>query len=93
MSSIQMYAMCWYEATFSSPAHCLAEGFCIAIVEAASCGLYVLSTKVGGVSEVLPPHMISLAQPKSDDLEEKLTHAMLHLKRTPSRHTKRLWLL
>ncbi|KAM9978748.1 hypothetical protein ACTFIY_012504 [Dictyostelium cf. discoideum] len=61
----------------------LTEAFCIAIVEAASCGLYVVSTKVGGVPEVLPPHMISLAQPKSDDLEEKLTDAIINLKSTP----------
>ncbi|EFA80496.1 GlcNAc transferase [Heterostelium album PN500] len=61
----------------------LTEAFCIAIVEAASCGLYVVSTKVGGVPEVLPPHMISLAQPKSEDLEEKLTNAILQLKHTP----------
>ncbi|KYR01220.1 GlcNAc transferase [Tieghemostelium lacteum] len=61
----------------------LTEAFCIAIVEAASCGLYVVSTKVGGVPEVLPPHMISLAQPKSDDLEEKLTMAINKLRYVP----------
>ncbi len=42
----------------------LTEAFCIAIVEAASCGLLVVSTKVGGVPEVLPPHMLRLAEPK-----------------------------
>ena len=31
----------------------LTESFCIAILEAACCGLFVCSTKVGGVSEVL----------------------------------------
>ena len=31
----------------------LTESFCIAILEAASCGLYVCSTDVGGVGEVL----------------------------------------
>ncbi|KAJ1339419.1 hypothetical protein BSLG_005985 [Batrachochytrium salamandrivorans] len=36
----------------------LTEAFCIAIVEAASCGLLVVSTKVGGVPEVLPDDMI-----------------------------------
>ncbi|EGG18823.1 GlcNAc transferase [Cavenderia fasciculata] len=61
----------------------LTEAFCIAIVEAASCGLYVVSTKVGGVPEVLPHHMMSLAQPVSEDLEEKLTLAILQLKSTP----------
>ena len=38
----------------------LTESFCLAILEAASCGLFVVSTKVGGVPEVLPPHMIYL---------------------------------
>lgn len=32
----------------------LTEAFCIAIVEAACCGLVVVSTNVGGVTEVLP---------------------------------------
>ena len=46
----------------------LTEAFCIAIVEAASCGLYVVSTNVGGVPEVLPPHMVSLCNPNPKDL-------------------------
>ena len=41
----------------------LTEAFCIAILEAASCGLLCVSTNVGGVSEVLPPDMILLADP------------------------------
>lgn len=41
----------------------LTEAFCIAIVEAASCGLLVVSTRVGGVPEVLPEHMIIFAEP------------------------------
>ncbi len=44
----------------------LTEAFCIAIVEAACTGLYVVSTRVGGVPEVLPSHMISLADPEPD---------------------------
>jgi phosphatidylinositol glycan class A protein len=44
----------------------LTEAFCIAIVEAASCGLLVVSTKVGGVPEVLPNDMIILAKPDVD---------------------------
>ncbi len=36
----------------------LTEAFCIAIVEAASCGLFVVSTNVGGVPEVLPDDLI-----------------------------------
>merc|ERR1712048_1439079 len=39
----------------------LTESFCIAILEAACCGLLVVSTDVGGVPEVLPPHMAYLA--------------------------------
>ncbi|KAK3729006.1 hypothetical protein QZH41_011462, partial [Actinostola sp. cb2023] len=41
----------------------LTEAFCMAIVEAASCGLLVVSTSVGGVPEVLPSDMIRLAEP------------------------------
>ncbi|BBN14899.1 phosphatidylinositol N-acetylglucosaminyltransferase subunit A [Marchantia polymorpha subsp. ruderalis] len=41
----------------------LTEAFCIAIVEAACCGLLTVSTKVGGVPEVLPPEYIVLAEP------------------------------
>ncbi|KAK3104858.1 hypothetical protein FSP39_011824 [Pinctada imbricata] len=41
----------------------LTEAFCIAIVEAAACGLQVVSTRVGGVPEVLPPDLIYLAEP------------------------------
>jgi phosphatidylinositol glycan class A protein len=35
-------------------------------VEAASCGLFVVSTKVGGVPEVLPSEMTRLALPEED---------------------------
>lgn len=44
----------------------LTEAFCIAIVEAASCGLLVVSTDVGGIPEVLPKHMIVFAKPNAD---------------------------
>lgn len=54
----------------------LTEAFCIAIVEAASCGLLVVSTKVGGVPEVLPPDMIKLAEPNAEDLIDKLTKSI-----------------
>uniref|UniRef100_A0A0K0F5H1 GlcNAc-PI synthesis protein n=1 Tax=Strongyloides venezuelensis TaxID=75913 RepID=A0A0K0F5H1_STRVS len=40
----------------------LTEAFCIAIVEAASCGLHVISTRVGGVSEVLPENMLTTVE-------------------------------
>ena len=51
----------------------LTEAFCIAIVEAASCGLLVVSTRVGGVPEVLPESMIRLAEPNSEGREQALS--------------------
>ncbi|XP_052212714.1 phosphatidylinositol N-acetylglucosaminyltransferase subunit A-like isoform X2 [Dreissena polymorpha] len=59
----------------------LTEAFCIAIVEAACCGLQVVSTKVGGVPEVLPPEMIKLAEPSVKDLVEKLEEAICDCRR------------
>ena len=46
----------------------LTESFCIAILEAACCGLFVVSTRVGGVPEVLPPDMMQFAEPDADML-------------------------
>lgn len=54
----------------------LTEAFCIAIVEAASCGLSVVSTNVGGVPEVLPDHLIRLADPRADALTDALSDAI-----------------
>jgi len=42
----------------------LTEAFGIAILEAACAGLYVVSTRVGGVPEILPEDMISFAEPE-----------------------------
>ncbi|CAM9581657.1 unnamed protein product, partial [Choristocarpus tenellus] len=54
----------------------LTESFCIAILEAASCGLIVVSTAVGGVPEVLPHPMIKFAQPSVRDLTDALADAI-----------------
>ncbi|KAJ2176887.1 Phosphatidylinositol N-acetylglucosaminyltransferase GPI3 subunit [Coemansia sp. RSA 551] len=54
----------------------LTEAFCIAIVEAASCGLLVVSTKVGGIPEVLPRHMITFAAPEEDAVVASLMEAI-----------------
>ncbi|TMW58904.1 hypothetical protein Poli38472_007049 [Pythium oligandrum] len=52
----------------------LTESFCIAILEAAACGLFVVSTRVGGVPEVLPPDMIEFA---AETTPEALAQAVL----------------
>jgi phosphatidylinositol glycan class A protein len=52
----------------------LTESFCIAILEAASCGLYVVSTSVGGIPEVLPDDMVTFAEKIS---AQSLTNALL----------------
>uniref|UniRef100_A0A4W3I5N3 Phosphatidylinositol N-acetylglucosaminyltransferase subunit A n=3 Tax=Callorhinchus milii TaxID=7868 RepID=A0A4W3I5N3_CALMI len=54
----------------------LTEAFCMAIVEAASCGLQVVSTKVGGVPEVLPEDLIILCEPTVKFLCEGLESAI-----------------
>ncbi|KNC98673.1 phosphatidylinositol N-acetylglucosaminyltransferase SPT14 [Spizellomyces punctatus DAOM BR117] len=54
----------------------LTEAFCIAIVEAACCGLLVVSTRVGGVPEVLPEDMVLFAEPDEKDLVSSLSRAI-----------------
>lgn len=54
----------------------LTESFCIAILEAASAGLPVVATNVGGVPEILPPDMIDLADPNVDDMVRSLSDAI-----------------
>ncbi|KDQ09440.1 glycosyltransferase family 4 protein [Botryobasidium botryosum FD-172 SS1] len=59
----------------------LTEAFCIGILEAACAGLYVVSTRVGGVPEVLPEDMISFAEPEEDDVVRALSDAISHVSR------------
>ena len=54
----------------------LTEAFGTVIVEAASCGLYVVCTRVGGIPEVLPQHMTTFAKPEEDDLVEATSQAI-----------------
>eukprot|EP01094_Clydonella_sp_ATCC50884_P028748 TRINITY_DN8730_c0_g1_i1.p1 TRINITY_DN8730_c0_g1~~TRINITY_DN8730_c0_g1_i1.p1 ORF type:complete len:464 (+),score=127.64 TRINITY_DN8730_c0_g1_i1:253-1644(+) len=54
----------------------LTEAFCIAIVEAASTGLIVVSTEVGGVPEVLPPDMIHFAEPSAEAVVDAVCRAL-----------------
>ena len=50
----------------------LTESFCVAILEAASCGLPVLSTNVGGIPEILPESMLNVVEPSSIELIKAL---------------------
>ncbi|KAJ3519930.1 hypothetical protein NMY22_g12973 [Coprinellus aureogranulatus] len=54
----------------------LTESFGIAILEAACAGLYVVSTRVGGVPEILPEDMISFAEPDEDDVVRAVSEAI-----------------
>lgn len=54
----------------------LTEAFGTVIVEAASCGLYVVCTRVGGVPEVLPSHMTVFARPEEDDIVDATSRAI-----------------
>nr|XP_014352204.1 PREDICTED: phosphatidylinositol N-acetylglucosaminyltransferase subunit A isoform X2 [Latimeria chalumnae] len=58
----------------------LTEAFCMAIVEAASCGLQVVSTRVGGIPEVLPDDLIILCEPSVKALCEGLEKAIAQLR-------------
>jgi phosphatidylinositol glycan class A protein len=58
----------------------LTEAFGTVIVEAASCGLYVVCTQVGGIPEVLPGHMTVFAKPEEDDLVAATGRAIAQLR-------------
>ena len=53
----------------------LTEAFGIAILEAACAGLYVVSTRVGGIPEILPEDMISFANPDEDGDPHNTVHS------------------
>lgn len=54
----------------------LTEAYCMAIVEAASCGLQVVSTRVGGIPEVLPNNLIHLTDATVDSLYKGVLHVI-----------------
>ncbi|KAK7310715.1 hypothetical protein RJT34_08394 [Clitoria ternatea] len=55
---------------------CLTETFCLAILEAASCGFLTVRTCVGGVTEVLPDGMIVLVEPDPNDMVHAIQKAI-----------------
>ncbi|TRM60374.1 glycosyltransferase family 4 protein [Schizophyllum amplum] len=57
----------------------LTEAFGIATLEAACAGLYVVSTRVGGLPEILPEDMISFADPEEDDVIRVIGNAVRHV--------------
>ena len=54
----------------------LTEAFCIAILEAVSCGLLCVSTNVGGIPEVLPPSMVFLSPAKPKEIAKQVENAI-----------------
>lgn len=50
----------------------LTETFCLAILEAAACGLTVVSTNVGGIHEVLDPEDIYFCEPNGHDISRQI---------------------
>jgi phosphatidylinositol N-acetylglucosaminyltransferase subunit A len=66
----------------------LTEAFGTVIVEAASCGLYVVCTQVGGIPEVLPDHMTVFAKPEEDDLVASTGKAIAALRANKVRTEK-----
>lgn len=63
----------------------LTEAFGTVIVEAASCGLYVVCTQVGGIPEVLPRDMTEFAKPEEDDVVAATGRAIKKLRRNEIR--------
>lgn len=58
----------------------LTESFCIALLEAVSCGLISVSTNVGGIPEILPSNVIITKPASSECLLEGVDEAIERLK-------------
>lgn len=62
----------------------LTESFGIGLLEAASCGLYVVATRVGGVPEVLPEDMIAFCRPEVASMVAAVGHAIKRVTLRPA---------
>jgi phosphatidylinositol glycan class A protein len=56
----------------------LTEAFGTALIEAASSGLLVVSTRVGGIPEILPADMVVFAEPNEDGTSRLGSIFLLH---------------
>lgn len=66
----------------------LTETFCLAILEAAACGLVVVTTNVGGIHEILPEKEIFYCSPTPDDIALQVNNA---IKKLPSHNPSALF--
>lgn len=66
----------------------LTEAFGTVLVEAASCGLMVVATRVGGVPEVLPNRMTVFVLPEVEDVVRGVTEAVGQLRNRNLRRDK-----
>ena len=57
----------------------LTEAFGTSLIEATCAGLHVVSTRVGGIPEVLPPSMVRLAEPNTDAIVAAMDAAIAHV--------------
>lgn len=58
----------------------LTEAFGTSIIEATCAGLYVVTTKVGGVPELLPPSMMRLAEPCAASVVDNVLYAIEYIR-------------
>ncbi len=54
----------------------LTEGFCMVLLEAVSCGLLAVTTRVGGVVELLPHHMLEFSEPEPRALADAVARGV-----------------
>lgn len=59
----------------------LTEAFGTGLIEGAAAGLLVVSTRVGGVQEVLPPDLVLLAEADEDDVVHTALQAVYRIER------------